>query len=361
DRVYVVQRTPSPILWRDNRKTDPQWFEDVSAEPGWQGRMWGSFNAAVDGGNPDPGVVDERGMAIIAFHLKSLRDKAQVDPTQLSPQDWERLYELADHSAMEEVRRRVDVTVGDQAKAEALKPWYRLFCKRPTPSDDYLPALGQDNVTLLDVGASKGLDRITRTGIVANGVEYEVDCIVYASGFEITSAYEKRIGIPVTGEGGVSIYDHWAEGMRSMHSVMYAGFPNLFMVGGLFGLTLSLNYCTSLEDQARTVAYVIGQLDERGAVSAQPTRAAEDAWRDLQVTLPPAGPYASLFGGSAESCTPGYYNQEGVEVSNRRDYRLDSFPLGAAGYSSLVTAWRSAGDLEGLVLETDGAAPQAPA
>ena len=93
------------------RSTDPDWFAEMTQEPGWQGRLWGSFNAAVDGGDPDPGVVDERGMAIIAFHLKHLRDKAQVDPTSLAPADWERLYELADHSAMEEVRRRVEVTV----------------------------------------------------------------------------------------------------------------------------------------------------------------------------------------------------------------------------------------------------------
>lgn len=351
EQVYVVQRTPSPILWRDNRKTDPEWFAEVTREAGWQERMWGAFNAAIDGGNPDPGVVDERGMAIIAFHLKHLRDKAQVDPTGLAPEDWERLYELADHSAMEEVRRRVDVTVHDEAKAEVLKPWYRLFCKRPTPSDDYLPALSQDNVALLDVSAAKGLDRITKTGIVANGVEYPVDCIVYASGFEITSSYEKRIGIPVTGVGGMSLYDHWSDGMRSMYSLMYQGFPNLFMVGGLFGLTLSLNYCTSLEDQARTVAHIVGELAERGAVSAQPSREAEDAWRDQQVNLPPAGPYASLFGGSAESCTPGYYNQEGVEMSARRDYRLDSYPLGASGYAELVHAWRQAGDLAGLELD----------
>lgn len=350
ERVYVVQRTPSPILWRENRKTDADWFAEMSQQPGWQGRMWEAFNAAVDGGDPDPGIVDERGMTIIAFQLKHLLDKAKVDPSGLAPADWARLYELADHAAMEEVRHRVDLTVRDEAKAEALKPWYRLFCKRPTPSDDYLPALAQDNVTLLDVSASKGLDRISGSGIVANGVEYDVDCIVYASGFEITSAYQKRIGIPVSGIGGVSLYDHWSEGMRSMHSLMYHGFPNLFMVGGLFSLTLSLNYCTALEDQARSVVHIVQGLAGLDVASAHPSREAEDAWADKQVNLPPAGPFASQFGGSAETCTPGYYNQEGVEVHDRRDYRLDTYPLGASGYAELVKAWRDAGDLAGLEL-----------
>lgn len=347
-QVYVVQRTPSPILWRGNRETDAEWFAEYTREPGWQARMWKAFDAAIDGGTPDPGVVDERGMAIIAFHLKYLREKTNLDVSQLAPQDWEELYELADHSAMEEVRHRIDLIVGDEAKAEALKPWYRLFCKRPTPSDDYLPAFAQDNVTLLDVSRSKGLDRITTTGIVANGVEYDVDCIVYASGFEITSSYEKRLGIPIEGVGGESIYQHWSNGMRSMNSLMFNGFPNLFMVGGLFGLTLSLNYVTSIDDQARTIAYIVNQLDDRGVTAAQPSRAAEDEWMHLQTTLPPAGPYASLFGGSAESCTPGYYNQEGIAVSARRDYRLDAFPLGANGYSALIHRWREAGDLAGL-------------
>jgi cyclohexanone monooxygenase len=347
--VYVVQRTPSPILWRGNGPTDPEWFADLTrGGPGWQARLWDSFNQAIDGGNPDPGIVDERGMAIIAFQLKHLKDKAAIDPAQLSPEDWEQLYDLADFSAMEEVRRRVDATVSDPVKAEALKPWYKLFCKRPTPSDDYLPAFERDNVTLLDVSESKGLERITEDGIVANGVEYKVDCIIYASGFEITSGYEKRIGIPIVGRNGLSIYEHWGDGMRSMFSLMFHDFPNLFMVGGLFGFTLSLNYCTTIDDQARTVAYVVDELRQRAVAAAQPSRQSEDAWIEQQVTLPPAGPYASLFGGSAESCTPGYYNQEGIEVNERRDYRLDSFPLGANGYTALVHAWQSEGRLAGL-------------
>lgn len=351
-QVYVVQRTPSPILWRGNRPTDVEWFDELTSEPGWQGRLWEAFDSAIDGGNPDPGVVDERGMAIIAFHLKHMREKANLDPTQLTIEDWEELYTLADHSAMEEVRRRVDLAISDPATAEALKPWYRLFCKRPTPSDDYLSSFDRDNVTLLDVSASKGLERITETGIVANGVEYEVDCIVFASGFEITSSYEKRLGISIVGRDDQSIYDHWADGMRSMHSLMFNGFPNLFMVGGLFGLTLSLNYCTSVDDQARTVAHVVSEVNHRGVDGAHPSIKAEEEWMHQQVTIPPAGPYASLFGGSAESCTPGYYNQEGVLVSDRRDYRLDAYPLGANGYSTLIKAWQADGELAGLELLT---------
>ena len=96
---------------------------------------------------------------------------------------------------MERLRRRVDSVVKDQKTAEALKPYYRFLCKRPCFNDEYLPTFNRPNVTLVDVSASKGVERITETGIVAHGVEYEVDCIIFASGFEITDRLRRRFGI----------------------------------------------------------------------------------------------------------------------------------------------------------------------
>src|SRR5205823_4952269 len=122
-------------------------------------------------------------------------------------------------------------TVTRPDAAEALKPYYRQMCKRPTFNDEYLPAFNQDNVTLVDVSESKGIDRITKKGVVANGVEYEVDCIIFASGFEITTKFERRLGLSIHGRDGVSLFDHWGDGIKSLHGFTTRGFPNWFYIG----------------------------------------------------------------------------------------------------------------------------------
>ena len=103
------------------------------------------------------------------------------------------LREQEDYRVMERLRRRIEGIVEDKKTAEALKPYYRFMCKRPCSNDDYLPTFNRPNVTLVDVSASKGVERMTEKGIVANGVEYEVDCVIFASGFEI-SPRDQRAG-----------------------------------------------------------------------------------------------------------------------------------------------------------------------
>jgi cyclohexanone monooxygenase len=99
---------------------------------------------------------------------------------------------------MNKIRARVDETVTNADAAEALKPWYRQFCKRPTFNDEFLPTFNRPNVTLVDVSEAKGVERITKTGVVANGVEYPVDCIIYASGFEVGYSMASDLGLVVS-------------------------------------------------------------------------------------------------------------------------------------------------------------------
>ena len=140
-----------------------------------------------------------------------------------------------------------------------LKPWYRFLCKRPCFNDDYLPTFNRPNVTLVDVSATRGVERMTETGLVANGVEYEVDCIVYASGFEITTEMKRRIGIDIVeGRDGHSLYDHWANGFRTLHGLTTHGFPNQFFTGFIQG-GVSVNVTVMYDQQARHMAYIIKQ------------------------------------------------------------------------------------------------------
>jgi len=341
-QLYVVQRTPSSVDQRNNASTDPQWA--ASLQPGWQAQRQKRFGEAMMGGAVYPEFEDEGWLRFVR-NLQELRKELRdVPDDQLG-----NLTQIADFKTMHQIRNRVDESVANPVVAEKLKAYYNQFCKRPTFNDDYLATFNRDNVELIDVSESKGVERITQNGIVANGKEYEVDCIIYASGFEITSSYERRIGIPIHGLNGDSIYDHWSDGMRSMHGLMTSGFPNLFTCGGLFVFQLGANYCYGVDVQAQQVAYTISELKKRKVKMANVSAEAEQQWVDDQLSSDV--PESQLvLGGSPESCTPGYYNQEGTKA-RYRDVRLESYSKGLGAYRRVLDGWRAAGELAGLELD----------
>src|SRR3546814_6794106 len=126
---------------------------------------------------------------------------------------------------MNEIRARIEFEVKDPATAEALKPWHRRWCKRPLFSDDYLPTFNRPNVTLVDT-AGKGIERMTETGVVVAGEEYEVDCLIFATGFETGTEYTRRAGYDVVGRGGLELSEHWKDGMKTFQGMFTRGFPN---------------------------------------------------------------------------------------------------------------------------------------
>src|SRR3546814_7299580 len=123
-----------------------------------------------------------------------------------------------DYRVMERLRQRVESIVNDKATAEALKPWYRFLCKRPCSNNDYYQTYNRPNVKLLDVSATRGVERMTPNGFMHEGQEYGIDALICASGFEVTSDLDRRWGIQVIeGRDGVSLYDHWRDGYRTLH------------------------------------------------------------------------------------------------------------------------------------------------
>lgn len=339
--LYVVQRTPSSVDARNNSATDPTWA--ASLQPGWQAHRQKRFGEALLGREIDAEFRDD-GWTRFARNMQTLAAQAGSVAQEEMPE----LAQLANFKTMEEIRARVDASVQDPQVAETLKAFYNQFCKRPTFNDHYLETFNRDNVSLVDVSQTQGVERITPRGIVVNGEEIEVDCIIYASGFEITSSYERRIGIPIYGVDGESIYEHWDGGMRTMHGLMTRGFPNLFLCGGLFVFQLGANYCYGVDVQAEQVAYTIRELNERGVKAANVSAAAEEQWIEDQLSHD-AAQNLLVLGGSPESCTPGYYNQEGT-AQRYRDVRLESYGKGLGAYRKVLRRWREQGELDGLEL-----------
>ena len=179
---------------------------------------------------------------------------------------------------MERLRRRIADIVTDPDTAEALKPYYRFMCKRPCSSEEYLPAFNRPNVTLVDVAESKGVERLTEKGIVANGVEYEVDCVIFASGFEISTEISRRYAIDtIEGRDGLSLFEYWKDNYQTLHGMTSRGFPNQFFTGFIQG-GVSANTTAMFEQQAKHIAYIIAEAQKRGATTVEPSQEGQDAW-----------------------------------------------------------------------------------
>ena len=155
-------------------------------------------------------------------------------------------FEDSDFEKMEEIRARVDAIVEDGETAQTLKAWYRQLCKRPCFHDAYLQAFNAPGTHLIDTDG-KGVERITETGVVVAGVEYEVDCIIYASGFEVGTEYKRRAGFDLTGRDGLKLSEAWADGMRTKHGIHVHGFPNAFFVQPTQGANLISNVPHNLD------------------------------------------------------------------------------------------------------------------
>jgi cyclohexanone monooxygenase len=348
--LYVFQRTPSSVDTRGNTPTDPEWVKTL--KPGWQKERQRNFHRW----SPFEGVVFDQPDQVCDFWTElgrnmSARIAATEDPAALTPEQIMAIREEEDYKIMERLRRRVGELVEDPQTAEALKPYYRFMCKRPCSNNEYLPTFNRPNVTLVDVSESKGVERITENGVVAGGVKYEVDCIIYASGFEITTEISRRYAIEaIEGRGGLSLFDHWRDGYKTLHGMTSRGFPNQFHTGFIQG-GVAANTTAMLEQQAEHIAYIVSQALKRGATTVEPSREAQNEWiRTIRETSVDTSAFD-------QTCTPGYYNNEGGGAGKGAGEGIRSnlgepYAPGFYVFDDLLKEWRDKGDLDGLMLGT---------
>jgi cation diffusion facilitator CzcD-associated flavoprotein CzcO len=343
--LYVFQRTPSSIDVRNNHPIDPESF--AALEPGWQREWLLNFATLQTGGFADEDLVKD-GWTDIA---QRIRDRVVAEMSkpgaELGPETLQRAFEDSDDEKMTEIRARVDAIVDDAATAEALKPWYRQLCKRPCFHDEYLQAYNEPGAHLVDTDG-KGVERIDETGVWVGGVHYELDCLIFASGFEFSTEQAKGSGFETIGRGGETLAKHWAEGMQSLHGIHVHGFPNLFIVGLTQGANLISNITHNLTEAGTTIASVVAHALETGADEVEVTEEAERRWVELLESS------SMSFLGNAD-CTPGYYNNEGGEITRRDRLNMSGYPQGPVAYFHYIDGWRRSGDFEGLEFRTEGA------
>jgi cyclohexanone monooxygenase len=334
-QLYVFQRTPSSVDVKHNPQTDPEWAAGL--QPGWHRHRMDNFNALVSGVPQAEDLVGDGWTDLIGKLLLAMHSGKATD---MSPEGIARAVELADFEKMEEIRARVGSVVKDPETAEALKPYYRQFCKRPCFHNDYLETFNRPNVTLVDT-RGKGVDRITATGVVVDGREYDVDCLVFATGFEVGTDYCRRADMQLLGCDGLTLADKWAEGVRTLHGMHIHGFPNCFIMSNpQAGFTVS--YPHLLDEQAQHIAYIIDRARSGGASRVEVTSEGEAGW--VQQCLDKARDAGDFL----ENCTPGYYNNEGR--TGERSAQDGFYGGGPVDFFHVLRQWRDEGAMAGLEL-----------
>jgi len=279
--LYVFQRTPSSIDFRNDRPTDPEW--EAKLRPGWQ---------------------QARRQKHIHGRPGDAEKKAEL--AALSREEKIRRQENANIDHMMRIHRRIEEIVEDKTTAEALKPWYMFMCKRPCFDDEYLPAYNRPNVHLVDT-EGKGITQIGPDGPVFEGRTYPLDLLIYATGFEVqkTGIYNQ-----IRGRDGREINETYAEGMRTLFGVHTHGYPNLFIMGG-YQASFQFNLTFMLQTQGDHIAECIAHARDRGYAEIDVSPETEEWW--VQEVIEHRGKTSR----NAE-CTPGYYNFEG-EFNRRQD------------------------------------------
>jgi cation diffusion facilitator CzcD-associated flavoprotein CzcO len=336
--LYVFQRTPSSIDVRNNHPIDPAWFAKLG--PGWQQKWLENFATLQTGGFADEDLVKDGWTDIAQRIRKRVMEEIKQAGGAFDMEIVRRAFEDSDDEKMNEIRARVDQVVKDRKTAEALKPWYRQLCKRPCFHDEYLQAFNEPSTQLVDTDG-KGVERIDATGAWVGGVHYELDCLVFASGFEVGTEYARRAGFETVGRGGVTLSERWAEGMQTLHGIHVHGFPNLFIVGPNQGANLISNITHNLTEAGTTIATVVAHALAVGANEVEVSESAERAWIEMLGSNPRS------FLGNPE-CTPGYYNNEGGPIGRRERLGASGYPQGPVAYFKYIDHWRRSGAFEGL-------------
>ena len=335
--LYVVQRTPSSVDVRDNAPIDEDWFADI-AKPGWQKRWLENFamNTGM-GPAPDEDLVQDGWTDL----TKRIRARIlTLPPEQMTPEGMMAAYEDADIEKMSEIRARAKAIVSDPETADSLQAWYRQLCKRPCFHDSYLQAFNNPNTHLVDTGG-KGVERIDETGFWVDGKHYAVDCIIYASGFEVGTSHERRAGFDLKGVGGKRLSEAWANGMRTLHGLHVNGFPNAFIVQMAQAGNYVINVPHNWTDHGDTIAAIVAHAKANGLTRVEADPAAQAEWVEFLLTGP------GSMAGAAPDCTPGYYNNEGAGYGDNALFGA-GYPPGAVAWFRYIDDWRKSGAFKGL-------------
>lgn len=377
-QLYVFQRTPSAVGPRNNKPTHPDtWRSEIATHIGWQRDRAENFNAFLtnDPTKPDIDLVRDEWTKLPSYSAL-IGNPSSLDANKTDEvANYIATLENLDLPQQESRRLRIDSVVKDRVTAEALKPWYPSWCKRPCFSDDYLTVFNQNNVILVPTSA-RGIERIGTNSVEVDGCEYDVDILIFATGFRppTSGSPAERSRIKMYGRNGLDMDAKWArsEGQSTLHGLMSRDFPNFLFPGPnqmgaapngtyqrdqlgqhfAYIVTAAAEKCPEIQAQAK--AQTVSKYGKYDVV-IEPTLEATEDWANAVARH--AVKLSAMSG-----CTPNYMitPEEQEAVINNRSNMLKQKARGAlwgggvADYMSILYSWRSEDVLQGLEVTRTG-------
>lgn len=341
--LYLLQRTPSTVGIRNNRPVNSQAV--ARFEPGWQKRWRENFTKINFGAPVEEDLIGDGWTDLFSELLASPRYKG------LSGEALQLEMDRVDFEKMEKIRQRINSIVKDPDTAELLKPYYNYLCKRPGFHDEYLHAFNLPNVTLIDTQGA-GIERVFEDGVVAGGQKYELDCLIFGTGFETEVTGRLRLLFEVTGKNGLSLMEKWKDGLATLHGLTTGGFPNLFLIPGFNSqAVVTPNVVHMILEYAEHIAFIAKAVRDGDADVFEVTKEAEDEW--VRTIIDRRIDRTAFL----EACTPGRNNYEGNITA--RPIQNTVFGGGPVEYFEILKTWRETGKLPGLELSKGGRVRQA--
>ena len=339
----MFQRTPSSIDVRNNHADRPRVVRRRSSRAGSSEWLF-NFATLQTGGFADEDLVKDGWTDIsqrirdrvVVEHRRSRRASSTLERMPAAPT------RRATTRRWTEIRARVDAIVEDRRPRPALKPWYRQLCKRPCFHDEYLQAFNRARTCTSSTPTARASSASTRPASWVGGEHYELDCLIFASGFEVGTEYARRAGFETIGRDGVTLSRE--VGGRHAHAARHARarLPEPVHRRLDAGREPHLEHHEQPDRGRHDDRRVIVQhaLDV-GADEVEVTEDAEQAWVALLRGQP-----ASFLGNP--DCTPGYYNNEGGPIGPRERLNTSGYPRGRSRSSSTSTSG-GPGRFDGLV------------
>ncbi|OAA32099.1 cyclohexanone monooxygenase [Moelleriella libera RCEF 2490] len=350
--LHVFQRTPSSVDERGQAPTDLAAWEEMTAEKGWWRTRNKNFCGVMSGySSVGQNIPKER-------WLESKSYKYVVGGKHDKPLTVDQVPELINKALVDDkphtdrIRGRVDKVVrNDKNTAEALKAWYPTWCKRPCFHDDYLPTFNLPHVKLVDT-SPQGIEGVNENGIIAGGTQYDLDVIVWATGFRPfvnNCEPSMRIGSTITAKGS-TLADLWQKlGPSTLHGLVSPWMPNL-LLSGPPQAGVCANHGLMLDAMARHGVYIMLQTLKR---AEEPDRATFRASTEAAEAWSCALAARATFMSPGAVCGPSYLNMEGAlrdlpPEELMRQARAVVHPEGAIAYMDALEQWRAEGNLQGL-------------
>ena len=274
--LTVFQRTPNYSIPARNEPIEADYVREIKGEyPEFRARnyrMHAGFGSKVHH-NDAPALSDDPGTREANYAARWERGGF----TFLGAYNDLLRSREANETAAEFVRHRIREIVQDPKLAEWLCPDNVIGCKRPCLDTGYFETYNRPDVELVDARESP-IEGITPNGVVAGGRQIDLDCIVFATGFDaMTGAV---LGVDIRGRGGIPLHEKWDAGPRTYLGLATVGFPNLFLITGPGSPSVLTNMIVSIEQHVDWITDCLANLRSERLATIEATPQAQKDWVD---------------------------------------------------------------------------------